>query len=121
MQKKLLDQLEATIGDDEWDKSYILHKGMRKLIAATLVRGLRDLDSPDRKTRHDALKWWFSKERLWIFSAYSCCNLLGLEVYALQDFILHNWPEARRRTGYEPLNPAVVYKFPPIPLKFKRY
>ena len=111
METSPLDLLEASLGR-EGNDSYVVHDGIRKLLAAMLVRGLRDLSSPIQQERREAIDWLFSRERAWVFSAYYCSYALGLEVEALQDFILHNYPEAKKRTGLRPQMPALQFKYP---------
>jgi hypothetical protein len=108
MDKTLLDQLEATIGDSARD-CYVIHPGIRRLLAALLVRALRDLDSPAKLERYEAMDWIFSRERKYVFSAYYSSYALGLELTALQDFVLYNWPESRERTTLRPRTDALPF------------
>lgn len=115
MRWKQLNQFEATIGSvrDGQEVGAILHPGIRRLLAALVVRGLRDLDATKRRERFDAFDWWFSNERKWVFSSFYCCQALGLELRAMQDFILANWPEAQERTSMVPRASAMkVYTLP---------
>lgn len=100
----LLDELEHNLSLDGRD-GVIVHEGIRRLIAALVVRGLRDLNTSAPHVRDPAISWWFPKrraERKWVFSSYHCCHLLGLDYSAMQDFILHNWPCAKRYAGRGP-------------------
>lgn len=87
-----MDELELALSLESRE-NYVVHEGLRKLISAMVVRGLRDLNTRHEKTREDAVEWWFPEEKVnHVFSSYHCCHLLGLDYDAMCDFILHCWP-----------------------------
>jgi hypothetical protein len=88
----------------------ILHPGLRKLLAATLVRALRDLKHERRDVRLSAVLYLFAPEVESCFDAPVVCELLDLDIEALRDFCLQNFPSARQITGYSPRTRAVSLK-----------
>lgn len=105
------DRLLELIGRRE-EEYQVAHDGIRKLLAAMIVRGLRDLSSTIPEERKDAVKWLFSSEKRWVFSYWYCCHALCIDQQALRDFILHNYPWTREVTGLTPRCDALKFKCP---------